>query len=372
MRTLHRYILGDYLASFFATLAIITFVMCLGVVIRAIDIAARGVSGDLILQVFLLNIPYMLTFSIPISALTSCLLLFGRLSFDGELTAMRASGMSLWNVIAPVILCSVVFSAACIYINVSVAPRCKQASRELLRDIGMEQPINLLEAGRFIQDFPNLMIYIGAREGNQVEDIVVYERDEKGPVRNVRAQRGEIRTEEQEKLLFIDLFGVRIDQREKDSTIESPKSQYINAQYYPVKIDFAGLVSQSRRKKHSDMAVSELLQNIRDIKTAFPDLKPKDLERQRMFMVVEINKRFSLALSCFAFVLIGIPLGMKSRRKESSIGLAIALGMVFLFYLFSIFANSLVGRPEFRPDLIVWMPVIICELLGVFLIYRLK
>ncbi|MGA1193080.1 MAG: LptF/LptG family permease [Kiritimatiellia bacterium] len=370
MRILQRYLLKDYLVSFLMTLSVFTFVMCLGVVIRAIDIAARGVSSELIMKLFLLNIPYMMTFTIPMSALTACLLLFGRLSFDGELTALKASGMSLWNIIAPVIIMSVLLSMLCIYINVSVAPRCKSLSRTVLRDVGMEQPINLLEAGRFIQEFPGMMIYIGSRDGNEVTDVVVYERDANGPVRNVRAQRGVLRSDDTNKVLNIDLYGVRIDQRDRESTLESPKSHYINADYYPVKIDLSESSKRSRRKKPSDMIVPELIENIRDIRTAFPELQENDVARQKMFMVVEVNKRFAMSLACFAFTLIGIPLGMKSRRKESSVGVGIALGLVFAFYLFTIIANALVGKPEFRPDLVVWLPVILCEVIGFALIYR--
>jgi lipopolysaccharide export system permease protein len=370
MRILQRYLLKDYLVSFLMTLSVFTFVMCLGVVIRAIDIAARGVSSELIVKLFLLNIPYMMTFTIPMSVLTACLLLFGRLSFDGELTAMKACGMSLWNIISPVIILSVLFSLLCVYINVSVAPRCKSMSRTVLREVGMEQPINLLEAGRFIQDFPNLMIYIGSRNGDEVKDVVVYERDANGPVRNVRAQRGTLRSDDSSKVLYIDLYGVRIDQRDRESTLDAPKSHYINADYYPVKIDFSASSNSNRRKKPSDMTLGELIDNIRDVRAAFPGLEPQDLARQKMFMVVEVNKHFAMSLACFAFTLIGIPLGMKSRRKESSVGVGIALGLVFLFYLFTIIANSLVGNPELRPDLVVWLPVIMCEVIGFCLIYR--
>jgi lipopolysaccharide export system permease protein len=370
VRVLQKYILTDYLVAFVMTLSVFTFVMCVGVVIKAIDVAARGVSPELIAKIFLLNIPYMFTFSIPMSVLTACLLLFGRLSFDGELTAMRACGMSLWQIIAPIIIMSILFTTLCIYINLSVAPRCKAAFRTVLLEIGVDEPINLLEAGRFIQDFPNLMIYVAERDGNVVHDVVVYEKDETGPVRNVRAERGEIRVDKVAKVMYIDLYNVRIDQRDKTVTGETPKSHYINAAYYPVKLDFSSFSKKMRKKKPSDMVFFELINNIRDVKSAFPDLEPKDLARQKMFMIVEVNKRLAVSLSCFAFTLLGIPLGMKSKRKESSIGVGISLGMVFLFYLFIIVANSLVGNPQLRPDMIVWLPVILSELIGFYLVYR--
>ena len=371
MRVLQRYIQTDYLVAFLLTLSIFTFVMCIGVVIRAIDIAAKGISAGLILKVFLLNIPYMMTFTIPMSTLTASLLLFGRLSFDGELTAMRASGLSLWQIVAPLVISSVFLTALCVYINAEIAPRCKGEVRKVLSEIGAEDPINLLEAGRFIQDFPNMMIYIDSRDGNEVREIVVYEKDEFGPVRNIRAERGVLQVDREKKALTIELYNVRIDQRDRNSDeLGGAKSTYINAEYYPVSLDLSSFSKQRRSKKPSDMAFPELFQNIRDVKSAFPDLEPQYLNRQRMFMIVEVNKRLAMSMSCFAFTLIGIPLGMKSRRKESSIGMGISLGLVFFFYLFIIIANSMISSPQLRPDMVVWFPVIICEIVGFALIYR--
>jgi lipopolysaccharide export system permease protein len=354
------------------TLAIFTFVMCLGFIIRAIEIAARGVSGALILRIFALNIPYMMTFSIPMSVLTTVLLQFGRLSFDGELTAMKACGMSMWQIVTPIVMLSIVLSFVCIVINLSIAPRCRHAVRTTLLTLEVEDPTDLLEAGRFVRDFPGLMIYVGARTAKGVEDIVVYEMDSEGPVRNVRAKSGKIRVDRGQQAMFVDLYDVRIDQRERKKGSEFDKSHYINAQHYPVKLDFSRMQKKTLRRKVADMTFMELVRSIRDVRSAFPELDLGDLLRQRMKMVVEANKRLALALSCFAFTLLGIPLGMRSKRRESSIGIAISLLLVFFFYLFIIVANSLVGHPELRPDLIVWIPVALAEFVGFALISRLN
>ena len=370
MRALNRYVLQDYLVIFGITLVIITFVLCIGVVLRAIDLAARGISGDLIAKVFFLNVPYMFTFSIPMSVLTATLLLFGRLSFDGELTAMKASGLSMWQIVSPVVLVSVLLSLLCIYISASVAPRCRHAVRQLLVELGVDEPVNLLEPGRFVRDFPNLMVYVGARAGNMLEDVVVYEMGEDGPARNVRAARGELSVDKEAKVMLVDLYDVRIDQVEKDPKTGVAKSHYINAQHYPVTLEFSKFAKKGMRKKVSDMTFGDLVLAIRDVKVAFPELKDEDMTRQRMNMVVEANKRLALSLSCFAFTLIGVPLGMKSKRKESMVGVGVALLLVFVFYLFIILANSLVEYPQYRPDLIVWLPVILAEVAGFLMIRR--
>jgi lipopolysaccharide export system permease protein len=370
MRIVNRYLIRDFLVIFGLTLLIFTFVMCLGVVIKAIDVAARGVSGGFIAKVFGLNVPFMLTFSIPMSVITAVLLLFSRMSFDGEITALKASGVSLWQIISPVLMLSIVLSVFCFWINSSIAPRCRHAVRAMLVDVGIEEPVNLLEPGRFVRDFPNLMIYVSARSGNEVEDVVVYEMGQDGPVSKVRAKTGALRADKEKHTVVFDLYDVRIDRREKGKGDEGEKSHYINAKHYPVPIDMEKLHKKSVRRKVTDLVFSDLIAAIRNVRAAYPELEEADLLRQRMSMLVEANKRLALSISCFAFALLGVPLAMRSKRKESSVGIGISLLLVFVFYLFIIIAQSLVRHPELHPDMIVWIPVIGGELLGFWLVQR--
>lgn len=423
MDKLSKYIATDFLVTFFMTLLIFTFVMCVGAMIKAIDLLARGVSGDIILRVFLQNIPYILTFSIPISTLTASLLIFGRLSLDGELMAMKASGLTMWQIVCPVVLISIALSGLCLYLNNHAAPRAHFGQRQMLREVGVEEPVNLLEEGRFVQDFPGMMIYVGKKDRNKVKDVIVYEMDRYGVRRNVRAQTGEIRADEanaaltgraepapapgradpvkrpcpegalcaprggaanevsaasrarsaRDKMLLIDLYDVRIDQPDRDDPMDLVKTRHVTARHYPVQLDFEEIWKKdSIRKKMSDMTGPELKQAIRNIREAFPDLKEKDVGKQRMKMLVTANKRLSLSLSCFAFTLIGIPLGISSKRKESSVGVGISLLLIFIYYLFIIIADSLVGHPALHPDFIVWIPIIAAEAGGFLMIHRMN
>ena len=195
MRVLNKYIVYDFLITFILTVMIFTFIMCVGAVVKAIDLLARGVSGWFILQVFLFNIPFILTFSIPISVLTAILLQFGRMSFDGEVAAMKACGLSMWQIVSPIVLISIGLSFFCFYLHNSLAPQSHFAQRRVLVKVGMEEPVNLLEEGRFVKEFPGLMVYIARRDGRKVSDIVVYEMRGDGVVRNIRAKSGELKAD---------------------------------------------------------------------------------------------------------------------------------------------------------------------------------
>ena len=372
MRTLNRYIVLDYLVIFLAALGLITFVMTVGALVKAVDLMARGVSAALIVKFFFQNIPYILSFSMPISTLFAALLLFGRLSMDSEISAMKSCGISLWRLAAPLILLSILFSGICVYINSEVAPAAKYANRELLRTAGVEEPINLLEEGRFVRDFPGLMIYVGRKNGTEVKDVVAYELDNTGCVkRSVRAKRGDIVADNTNRLLTVKLYDVRIEMPDAKDPHDVSKTTYVNAEYYPIKLDFEKLLKNKVTVlKRGQMRMSQLVDSIRNVERNFPMLSAADRLIEKTRLLVEANQRISVAVGCFSFMLIGIPLGVKSHRKETSVGMVVSLGIVFAYYLFIVVAKALAGHPELHPNLILWIPLIIAQFLGLWLIRR--
>lgn len=373
MRVLHRYITTDYLITFGLTLSIFTFVMCVGVVIRALDLVAKGVSIWSIFEVFLYNMPYILMFSIPMSCITSVLLVFGRLSIDGEITAMKSAGLSLWQIVSPVIFVSILLSFFCVYLNSFLAPQSHFARRQALVNIGITNPINLLEEGRFIKDIPGYMVYIRQKQKDEVHGVVLYEMDYYGVKRIVRAKRGVIKPSDDPRKINIDLYDVRMDQPDRQNPLDPVKSEYGNARFYPLSLDFSELYDRKQiAKKVKDMTFTELTRGARHIAETYPELEYEELMEQRMKLVVEANKRLALSISCFAFTLMGIPLGMRSKRKDSSRGVGVSLLVVFGFYFFIILAEALVDSPQLRPDLIVWIPVIFGEIAGFYLMHRMN
>ena len=101
IRVLNRHLLREFVRGFLTTATVLTLVMYVGATVQAIDYMSRGISAPLILKIFALNVPFTLSFVIPISVLTTVLLQFGRLSADGEITALKACGVSLWQMAAP-------------------------------------------------------------------------------------------------------------------------------------------------------------------------------------------------------------------------------------------------------------------------------
>jgi lipopolysaccharide export system permease protein len=363
VQKLNKYLAGSFLLTFVLSLLVVTFIMLLGIVFKVTELIAHGMDAKLVLRILSYGLPEALSYTIPISILSSGLLVFGRLSADGEITAMKACGISLWRIILVPVLFSVGCTFLCLYINGQLAPKGHMHRRTLLREIGIESPLALLEEGRFINDFQGLTLYIGKRKGDQVRDVRIYDLRTPGVKREIRAASGTMREDKENQSIKLVLYEVRVDPWLDDR----PGALYIGQWDYDIPVGGRKRPYQPRK---DDKTWLELMGEIRDTHAAYPRLSPEDLERQRTSLRVELHKRLSLSFSCFAFAMLGIPLGIKAHRKESSVGLGLSLLLVFNFYLFILIAEGVEKRPELSPHLINWLPVMISLLVGTMLVNR--
>ncbi len=371
IRVLNRHLLREFTRSFLITSAVLTFVLYVGAMVQAIDYVSRGISGPLIMKIFFLNVPFTLSFVIPVSVLTTVLLQFGRLSADGEIAALKACGVSLWQIAAPIMSGAALLGAACLYINAEIAPRSHFLRYKMLRELGEVDPLGLLEEGRFISDFPGVKIYVGKKSNARLEDIVLFQFGEAGARAEVRAQRGRVACDLERQVLEIVLEQVRLTEFDPAAPDDLTKARTLAAESYPVALDLRKLLRKGPpSKRPASLTLGELARAIQDIRQTFPNLPETGVLRMRTKLAVEASKRLALASSCFSFALLGIPLGIRAHRKESSIGIGLSLALLFVYYLFIIAADSLLDRPAWRPDLIPWIPVLGGQILGGILLYR--
>lgn len=372
MRTIHRYILKDFLTTFGMALSVITLILYLGAIMRGLDYVARGVPGSVLIQIFTLNIPYILTFSIPISTVVATLLQFGRLSMDGEFTAMRSGGLSTWQIVSPVIFAGAVLSLICLLIHVQIAPESRFARRKALVSVDELDPLDLLDEGRFVR-FPNLEIWITRKRGNQLEDVEIYKLNEDGePIQTIRARKGSIEVFEDLQRMRVTLRTVQIQHPDPDAPQDMTRAHVIDMESHAFDLDYQELMKNNQPTRNiKDMRALQLVSVIYDVDTHFKGLSELRREEIRMKALVETHKRVGLSMACLSFVVLGIPLGMTDRRKESHKGIMIGLGMVIVFYSFIATAESLRYLPWTLPDYLIWIPVLGCQILGASLIRKL-
>jgi lipopolysaccharide export system permease protein len=344
-----------------AALCGITFVMSIGAIFKVTELLAKGASWVPVLEVFLYSIPYSLGFSIPISALVSSLLVFGRLSADGEITAMKASGLSLWQIITGPLCVSLLLAIVCLFVNNEVAPRSHVAQRVAIANIGMESPVDMLESGRFVEGSPGMMLYVGVKRGDQLFNVRILDTTQPGIKREILAKSAVIAKGAGDTIV-LELRDVRID-----PFFDGKEAGY--AEKLPIEMKSLRREGEYK-KKECDLTFMELIESINNVSTSLPNLTPRDQAVQRMAYLIQLNERIVMSLACFTFVLLAIPLGIKAHRKESSVGVALSLFLVFNFYLFIIIAESLRNKLSIQPHLITWAPIVISLVLGLWLVKR--
>ena len=372
MQTVQRYILRDFLVNFGMALAVITMVLYLGAIMRGLDYVARGVPGLKLLQIFTLNVPYILSFSIPISTVVGTLLLFGRLSIDGEFTAMRSGGLSTWQIISPVVFAGAALSILCLVLQYEISPESRFARKKALMTLSELDPVDLLDEGRFVR-FPNLEIYITDKEDHFLQDVEIYQLNDDGEtIQTIRANTGEVKLYEEQKLMRVSLDTVQVQYPDREAPEDLTRARVIDMQTYDFNIDYREMLrNNAPTRAIKDMRGSMLVDAIRNPEVYFPKVDPRRQERNRMKALVEFHKRVGMSMACLSFTLMGIPLGMTSHRKESHSGIPIGLGMVIIFYTFIEVASSLRDVPSLFPDYIIWIPVIVSQIVGYLLIRRI-
>lgn len=384
MKTLRYYITTSFFTTFLSTVVVFTFVLSIGGLFKLTDLVTRGVPLGPLLTFFIYGMPSALSFAIPISGITASLLLFGRLSADSEITAMRACGISLWQVLGWIMPVALLLLLICIYVNSELVPRGHYIRWQAISKLGAGNPIELIEEGRSIREFDGLVIYVERKKGGVLENIRIFDEREPGKAREIKAERGTVTMPTNSTDIVLSLEQVTVD----PFSFDRPGAAYSGK--WSVRIADARRTA-SYRKRDKDLTMVELYLGARALRRSAeaeeasaaggrvhaPDsLKRRvgmeDPYRKAMGMMVIFNQRLALSVAPFVFVFFGISMGIHSHRKESSIKIGLSLVVIFFYYMLLTFAGQLSGRPAYRPDLLTWVPVVVLLFLDGFLVWRLK
>lgn len=378
MRTLHRYVLRQVLSTLIMTLAVFTGLLLVGNVLKEILslLVNQHVPFTGILMAVAMLVPYALVFALPMGILTATLLVFGRLSADQELTAVRASGVSLLSLVTPVLWLGLVTSALAALINLEVAPRCRVGYKELLYELGVARPTSFLVENRHLTDIPGWTIYIGRRQSEtEFEHVLLYEARNDQLVRRVRARRATVGVDATARSISFRLFDAEIFTRASTLGIDIPAEAAGTNQVMAADSDwnmvffgetslplnFSAAHTMDARPKISEMTFSQLLAERSELQFRGIDPTP---------VMVHLHRQVSFSFACLGFTLLGIPLGVRGHRRETSFGIAAALLLTVVYYSFIILGQSWETRPQLLPYLIVWIPNFLFQGLGAWLLWR--
>ncbi len=157
---LYRYIIREHIFPFLVSLGIISFLFVMQTAVALLDkIISKGIEPSIVLEVFLVQLGWIVVLAVPMAVLMGSLWTFGRMSGDNEITSIKASGQSLLTLLFPVISAATVISALLFYFNDLVLPDANHHTANLLSDISRKRPAALIEPKVLIRDFTGYTIY---------------------------------------------------------------------------------------------------------------------------------------------------------------------------------------------------------------------
>lgn len=358
MKIIERYVLTSFLTALFLSWLVLSFVLTIGLLVRIIQLIIEGLPAHAIGLFMLVGFPGTLSLTIPIALLVSSLLVFSRLSADNEIAAMRACGVNLLTIMKWPIIIGIALTFLGIYVNNEIVPRSHEVRRNLKSEISVDAGLTLLEPGRIIDDYDALKLYFQRREGNWVHDLLIFDSTNTNGTREIRAEKALISTNGTD--IVLDMYKVRVD------PIDFAHPGVAMADRFRQVVPQA-LRRRKYRRKEKDLHFRELIEYIDSVEEN--EKIPIKFRREILSVYrTEFNLRLVYAVGSICFVLVGVPLGIRAQRKESTIGMAISLAVALTYYVFVILIQSLDRSPNWYPYALIWIPVLICVGLATYLI----
>ncbi len=420
IKILPKYLVKEHIGPFSFALLVINSIFILNLLFRELGkFMSKGLSLGTILEFIFLNLAWMIALSVPCAVLTATIMAFGRLSAENEITAIKAGGISLYQILPATLLVSLGVAGALIWFNNEVLPDFNHRTKLLMLDIARKKPLLNLEAGVIYTDIPNYNI-LGPtiKEINSttyIENITIDDQTTSNIIKTIIAKVGEITFSEETGLVEITL----LDGELQEIDINNPESfKKVEFTKHVIKIPMTEMLlmrsqseyrgdrekssaalmegvyknrqrilerrqrlnetvnqqlskyiySNSKEEKTLDLLIQDHQRLNRKIKTDLNLINSykKSIDRD----LVEVHKKYSIPAVCVVFVLVGSPLGILARKRGWAAAAGLSLGFFLLYWAFLIGGESLADRQKISPFLGMWSPNILVGGLGIFLVLR--
>lgn len=366
MKLIDRFISRELIVNMLFAVAVLSLVLVIGNIFRKLLplLVNHDVPVEYLLTFIAYVLPFSLIFTIPWGLLTAILLVFGRLSADNELIALRSNGVSITRICLSLAGIAIICTGVCLWLNVVVAPAAQQKVRTTVLDLATRNPMALFGSDQVIDQFPGRKIYVGKKEGNLLENIIVFELSESFmPMRVTHARSGVLEADLPNQQILLHLYNARYQQRDERDPFDLRRIRDgINMTEGTLPISLDDLYQKEKnRTSRSAMSLQQLMEQLKS-----DDRKEQSASR------TEISKRFSFPFSCLAFALLGVPLGITAHRRETSMGYLMSLVVAFFYFLFIIVADTLRSNAHMHPELLVWFPNVLFLALGLILFRRVE
>lgn len=362
MPTIRRYILREILVPFGLGLAVFTLILLIARILKLVEMVVnRGVPALEVVKLFSYILPGFLEVTVPMAVLLAVLVAFGRLSSDSEITAMKTSGISLYQLLPPVAWFAVVVTLVSLLVSMYARPWGNTRLRNSLYDIAKTRASAGIKEKVFSDDFAGLVLYVDHVEppGNLLRGVLISDGRDPGQRNTIFAKAGMVVPNEPLHLLTLRLLNGSVH------SLEAKNRSYHRTDFttYDITLDLNTALTglRARERDPSEMTLAELRVAI-DAKhhNGLPALAE----------AVEVHRKFSIPFACLAFAAIGIPLGIQPTRAVRSRGFSLSLVLIFGYYLLLTLGQSLGERGVLPAPLAMWLPNAVLSVLALVLFVR--
>ncbi|AHF92420.1 permease [Opitutaceae bacterium TAV5] len=375
MKILQRHIFFSVLFTCSMAVFLFAFILLVGNMLK--DLLGYALAGQITIPVLLklsaLLVPYVAAYALPLGILTGVLLVLGRMSGNSEITAMRAAGLGLGFVARPILLLAVAGVVIELGINYYYMPVARTIYVATRNEAVRQDPLKVITPRTFIRDFTGAVIYVDEKDGDRLRDLWVWELDKQNRVvRAHHALSGEVSYNEADNKLVLSVQNGTTEIRDDDNPEDFSKAVKVGS-FGSAEFEFSldHLFSKSGGKeKLSWMTFGQLLAKRQELAAAENAETPAG-KKQRMRLEMAFNEKAASSLAVLAFALIGVPLGIKVSRRETSANLMVAMLLILAYYFLAGFAGWLENYPALRPDILVWLPPLAFGAVGVWLFCRI-
>ena len=442
MNTLNKYLFKQSLIPFLLSVAVITTVLFLQFLIRAVDrFLGKGLDVMTIFEYLFLNLAWIIALSVPMSLLISSVMTFGRMAQQNEITALKSAGVNIYKIIKPAILFgSLIAIGLCIFNNFAL-PEMNYNARLLARDIYKKKPELSIEPGYFVDMIPQYTMIVKEMDGKDFKDVKIFSKNQKSDQTTIYANQGSLSSDG--NMITIDLMDgeiheidlsdydyyrkikfkthqimISMDELMLNRTTESNRTDremripqmideikrnkilisqiYERIENVKKEIGITNLnantlesiqeeieklkqkqieISSSENELNDDSIISNLedkqyilslTNNARQFKNEFTLIE--NYEKTNNKFKVEIHKKFTLALACVLFTMVGAPLGILVRNGGMTIASGLSIAFFLVYYILLIWGEQLADRNLLNPGLGSWLPNIILFISGMVIL----
>ncbi|HEY0792324.1 MAG TPA: LptF/LptG family permease, partial [Chthoniobacterales bacterium] len=229
MRIIDRYVSGEILGAIIWAVSVLSLMLVLGNAMRELlnVLLSHQLPLSYVFSFLGYLLPFSMIYSIPWGVLVAVLLVFGKLSSDNELVALRANGVSILRICLPVFSIAGIALGVCLWINLYAAPIAQVQLKSAVFNLASTDPLALFGNDEVIDQFPNRRIYVGRKNGAVLEDLHIFELNaQQMPIRVVYARRGQLEVDKEHERILLHIYDARYEERDPAAPNDLKRMRY--------------------------------------------------------------------------------------------------------------------------------------------------